>query len=51
MKGVSPLAPTTIPQLDGAEPDFESELEKERYYDAIQFVKDREKEFNTKILK
>ena len=30
MQGVRPLAPTTIPQLDGAEPELGADLEGER---------------------
>ena len=42
MQGVRPLAPITIPQLGGAEPDFGSELERESFYEAIQLVKQLE---------
>ena len=54
MQGVRPLAPTTIPRLDRAEPDFESELKRESLYETTQLVtqlKALYKKYNSNILK
>ena len=54
MQGVRPLAPTTIPRLDRAEPDFGSELERESLYETTQLVTQLKafyKKYNSNILK
>ena len=53
MQGVIPLAPATIPQLGGAEPDLRAVLDGESLYETIQLVTQLRalyKKYNSNIL-